>query len=176
MRFSKIKYDTKEVSLKWTTEKAGETHEHQLTSAQTPHPDFVAALADLVNDVSTICDFPIDYEDGVRVQSVSLSLSEKTGQRGAVITALKSLAIANAPLVLNTPHLVEDGESGVMPHGMPRRLEALQREAAAYLNGKREQTELFGDSGLSSVTFSADGHEPITLTSEQLTRAAEALR
>lgn len=125
MRFKKIKYDTKEVTLLWTTEKSGETHEHTLTSDQAPHPDFIEAMQALVEDVRRICELPMSFEDGMRVQSVSLSYSEKTGAGGAVITALKTLSAANAPLVLSTPHLVDEGETGVMPFGMQERLEVL---------------------------------------------------
>lgn len=137
-RFRKVKWDQREVTLLWTTESATETHEHELTSKQEPHKDLDAALQDLAGDVLNVCEIDCPLED-VRVQSVSLSFSEKSGLRGAVVTALKSVEIANAPVVLNTPHLSQDGESdkGVMPSRMWQRILQLELEADAYLTGKR---------------------------------------
>lgn len=156
MRFKKIKYDTKEVTLIFTTETSGETHEHTITSKAHPHPDFVEALAALVDDVVDICGLPLAYEEGLRVQSVTFSYSEKTGSSGAVVTALKSLAMSSAPLVLNTPHLVEDGEAGVMTSHMRTRLRGLESEAQQYLSGKRAQGDLF-DTTADEETAAAAG-------------------
>jgi hypothetical protein len=66
------------------------------------------------------------------------------------VTGLKPVQIANSPVVLNTPHLTESGESdkGVMPGSMWRRVLALEAEAQAYLNGKtapKEQRDIFED-------------------------------
>lgn len=145
MRFTKIKWDTKEVLLRWTTEKGGETHDHEVTAKAPPHPDFVTALKALREDVINICELPISYESGLRVQSVTMSRSEKTGIEGAVVTALKTLASASSPLVLNTPYLVDDpaAETGAMTREMASRLSDLRFEAERYIEGKRAQGELF---------------------------------
>lgn len=150
-RFKKIHWNEKEVRLEWTSEDGTSVHEHELTSAEAPHLDFDAALQALRGDVLVIVELDdTDYGEGLRVQAVSLSLSAKTGHRGAVITALKTLAIANGPLALHTPHLVEaaaeegstgkaesEDTRGVMPTDMLARIETLEREAWAYLDGKR---------------------------------------
>lgn len=181
-RFQKIKWNLKAVSLTWTTESGTETHEHELTSSQTPHEDFERALQALKDDVLELCEL-YDYEDGVRVSSVTISYSEKSGRRGAVVTALKTLAVANAPLVLNTPHLAQEGENdkGVLPPAMWRRVLALEVEAQAYVDGKRapkEQRDMFEQRRVTdstTVPFSFEDTS-VTLTSEQLARAAAAVR
>jgi hypothetical protein len=137
-RFKKIKWDQKDITLLWTTESGSETHDHELTSKAAPHEDLNTALQALASDVLNVCELDAAIED-LRVQSVSLSFSEKSGLRGAVVTALKPVAIANSPVVLNTPHLTEDGEDpkAVMPASMWRRVLKLEDEAQAYLDGKR---------------------------------------
>jgi hypothetical protein len=67
---------------------------------------------------------------------------------GACITALKSLTTANAPLVLNTPHLPSEPYSGnpgdvgpVLRRGTDR-LEHLITEVARYIDGERAQAKL----------------------------------
>lgn len=149
MRFKKIRWDQKAITLLWTTESGTETHDHELVSQQEPHADLNGAMQALASDVLNVCelDAAIEY---LRVQSVSLSFSEKSGLRGAVVTALKPVMIANSPVVLNTPHLTEDGEDpkGVMPAHMWRRILALEAEAQAYLDGKRApkaQFDAFAD-------------------------------
>jgi hypothetical protein len=160
-RFTAIKWNEKSVELEWTTLEGAITHDHQLSSPDEPHLEFRTALQALGEDVLDICELEEGYGAGMRVQSVSLSLSGKTAKRGVVVTAMKTLAQTNAPLALHTPHLVEakddDGEAkpagkakaeevkGVMPAGMLTRIEALEAEAWEYLAGKRapkRQTEL----------------------------------
>jgi hypothetical protein len=65
------------------------------------------------------------------------------------VTCLKKLTQANAPLVVNTPHLrepVEDrefGETGFFTDGMAEALLEAENQAEAYVGGKRAQGELF---------------------------------
>lgn len=188
MRFKKIRWNQKEVMLKWTTESSGETHEHELTATQEPHADLDTALQALASDVLNVCELDAPLED-VRVQSVSLSFSETTGLRGAVVTALKPVAIANAPVVLNTPHLAEDGEQakGVMPPGMWRRVLALEEEARLYIGGKRApkaQLDVFASASETQAPDSEDdtlaslgatvkvGNDWLPATQENVSRAA----
>ena len=102
-RFKKISWDERTITLEWTTQKETETHEHELTCADVPRPAFSEALQALGRDVLVIAELDEDYRDGMRVQSVSLSMNAKSGARGAVVTAMKTLEIANAPLALHTP-------------------------------------------------------------------------
>ena len=165
MRFKKIKWDQKAVTLIWTTESGTETHEHDLTSMQEPHTDLNDALQALNTDVLNVCEIDAACED-LRVQSVTLSYSEKTGLRGAVVTALKPVRIANAPVVLNTPHLTEAGDDpkGVMPPSMWRRILALELEAQAYLNGKRapkDQLDAFAEDIEHDGDAATDGDDEV---------------
>lgn len=154
-RFGRISWNEKKIALEWTVTNETETHAHELTCADVPRPAFNEALQALRPDVLVICELDDEYGETMRVQSVSLTTNAKSGARGAVVTAMKGLELANGPLSLHTPHLLaesasdnEKGEgetSGVMPKGMWPRIEALEAEAWAYLDGKRApkpQTEL----------------------------------
>lgn len=149
-RFKKIRWNGSEVGLEWTSQDGSETHNHELTCKDDPRAEFDTALQSLRGDVLVIAELPREYGTDMRVQSVSLSLNQKTGARGAVVTSMKTLKIANGPLALHTPHLLAEipgelpleGEpTGVMPTGMWGRIEKLEQEAWAYLAGKRAPVE-----------------------------------
>ena len=149
MRFRKIKYDGTVVLIE--TEDAGGAWEKAttLTSREEPHPDFTKALAAFVDPVLAICQLPDDYGHTLTVRGVSLSRDDD-GNEGCVVTCLKELLFVPAPLVLNTPHLSErEGADGSrpMPAALADALDALKREAQAYVNGKRAQADLFAGAG-----------------------------
>lgn len=147
-RFKKIRYNERSVVLEYTVHDGTKTEEIAFGCEDAPHADFSAALQALGVDVLNICELDESYGKDMRIQAVSLSLNAKSGARGAVVTAMKALQIANGPLALHTPHLLsetaddDDGDdtgerAGVMPEGMWDRVEALETEAWAYLEGKR---------------------------------------
>jgi hypothetical protein len=147
-RFTKISWNEKKIALEWTTQTDTETHAHELQCADAPRPSFNDALQALRRDLLIICELDDEYGETMRIQSVSLTTNAKSGARGAVVTAMKGLEIANGPLALHTPHLLAerpsdddddriDDRAGVMPKGMWARIEALEKEAEAYLNGQR---------------------------------------
>lgn len=147
MRFTKIKYDGSTVLLTWTTKKVtGEEVRHELTSPQDPHPDFLSALDEFRPTVLELLELDEDYGSGLRVQSLSIN-EEKDGRIGCVVTSLKTLDAAHSPLVLNTPHLRErvdeTTDRGFLSDEMMTAIARVEREAEAYVNGKRAQGDLF---------------------------------
>lgn len=164
MRFTKIKWDQKEVTMKWVAQRGSEEHTHELTSKALPHADFDRALRALKDEVLDVLELDESYGGGLRVQSVTFSKSEKTGAAGAVVTSLKTLTVSTGPLVLNTPYMLEDGdqETGVMGSSMAEKLNTLRAEARAYIDGsKRGQGDLFGTSPAETDTNArADAGEP----------------
>lgn len=145
MPFTKIKYSKGEVILQWRDEAAHSTITHELSSSDTPRPELVTALAAFGSYILDICEFEATYARELTVQSVSISPSDKTG-RGIVVTALKSLAGAYAPLVLNTPFLSEEAssEGGLqLPTEAVGFLDRLEAEAHRYRAGERAQQDFF---------------------------------
>lgn len=146
-RFTKIKWDGSKVRLEYEiVRKDGDQDEFTLQCADQPAPEFIAALAALGQDVLTICELP--ESDGSRVKVRSVTLTYTNDIIGACITALKSLKTANAPLVLNTPHLPTedyagaDGTGPTLPRSTADRIDMLVLEAERYLNGARAQASL----------------------------------
>lgn len=178
MKFSKIKWDGACIELAWTTklDGAGEVT-HALKSYDTPRPEFVAAMRALVPHVLEVLELDqAGWEDTLTVSGLSIN-EEDDGRRGLVCTCRRALGIANAPLIINTPHLREfmDDEQlkGFLPDDMLAAMAAVEQEAALYLKGKRAQADLFdalvppADSGIESVTLtrSDDGYEEDPTTS-----------
>lgn len=168
MKFSKIKWDGACVELQWTSklDGAGEIT-HALKSYDTPRPEFVEAMRAMVPHVLEVLELEAaDWDDTLTVSGLSIN-QEDDGRRGLVCTCRRALDIANAPLIINTPHLREfmDDEQlkGFIPDDMLRAVEQVEREAALYLKGKRAQGDLFdalvspADSGIESVTLSTGG-------------------
>lgn len=155
LRFKKIKYNGEKVVLHWTTSKVMEEVAHELISTQTPHPRLVDTLAAFVPEVLDLLELPADYDVGLRVVGLSINTQED-GRRGLVVTCLKALEGAQGPLVLNTPNLPEPGDDAQqpsLPSTMLRLMERAEREAEAFVNGKRAQVDMFAD---------ADEREPAT--------------
>lgn len=168
MKFSKIKFDGITVELHWTTElDGGGIIKHSLESTDAPRPEFVAAMRAMVPHVLEVLELEsAGWEDTLSVSGLSIN-EETDGRRGLVCTCRRSLEIANAPLIINTPHLREfmgdDQLKGFLPDAMLLACTECEREADLYLRGKRAQGDLFdalvpkADSGIESVTLSSGG-------------------
>lgn len=155
IRFKKIKKTSEgKIHLEYEkTNQQGKWDEHSMKSAQQPAPSFDKALEKLIPHVQEMCELPKDdhtfhpYE----VRGVSFSYAGENETMGATITATRKLNHSNAPLVLNTPHKIEepyaDGADDlqVMTTDCLIDLVSLQDEAEAYLNGKRKQADLFAE-------------------------------
>ena len=155
MRFMKIKYDGEKVRLEWETERkrirqdgseATDRTQHKLVSDDQPEDGFTRALDAFREVVLRILELPDAYGEGLSVRGVSLSYTDED-RMGCVVTCLKELAATDAPLVLNTPHLMEldldNPEQAAMPAEMEEAIEALCEAAERYVEGHRAQGDLF---------------------------------
>lgn len=173
MRFTKIKYDGAVVELQWTTKlDGGGEVAHSLKSYDAPSPEFVAAMKAFCPEVLELLELDsAGWDDELTVSGLSIN-EEEDGRIGLVCTCRRALRIANAPLILNTPHLRErmdeEGESGFLPDQLLLLIGRLETQAQLYLKGKRAQGDLFdalvpsADSGVESVTLSSGG-QSVTL-------------
>lgn len=147
MKFTKIKYGSDGVELRWTTDSAKDQVAHVLTSKDKPEPEFESRLQLLVHHAARILDLPGSYEMGMKAVGVSLVYEEKSGRKGCVITCLKELpATSVAPACLNTPYLREpdiDDENPCMSDELVADLADLEAAARRYIEGKRAQQDLF---------------------------------
>ena len=156
MNITKVKYAGEKVRIEYTIDRAdgGEADEYTLQSADKPLPSFETALLALTPDVVDICE--LDKLSAAHITVRGVTFTWKHDIMGACITALKTLTTANAPLVLNTPHLPSESYSGnandgspVLPRGTMNRLGQVLVEAGRYIDGERAQATL----PLESVTL-----------------------
>ena len=139
MRFRKIKRD-KEGVLTFVYQKAGPSglwDEHSLVTREAPHSDLILAFQALAPSVLVLCELTGILADEIQVRGVTLAYPEE-GDPSFTISALRSLAKLDAPLVLNTP--LAPWEFDVETTD---RLGQICTEALAFLLGKRAQLEIF---------------------------------
>ena len=151
--FTKIKHSHAkgETTVSWSDTTLKGTVESTLKAgeSQPPAPAFLRALDAFVPEVCELLELPPRYRERMRCQGVSLSTSD-SGARGLVVTCLKEIGGANGPVVLNTPHLpLEAGDevAPTVPPAMVRLLDELETAAEAFVQGEREQRDLFAGAG-----------------------------
>lgn len=148
MKYRKIKFNGTEVHIERMVKSASAHDERTdtLKSFDAPRPEFNDAMQAFAPSVRRLLELPGDYD--LRVTGLSISYQAESERRGLVITCQKKLADANAPLVFNTPHLPEkdiDDPNPSWPQEWYDLLDDLCEQATAYVDGKREQQDLFGD-------------------------------
>lgn len=110
-----------------------------------PHPDLKAALSAMIPHLRENAELPANWTLDV----ISCTITHKHEIQGLVITGRRELENSNAPLILNTPHFTQesyneedDSGVGVFSSACGEAIDVLEREAIAYVDGKREQLEL----------------------------------
>lgn len=148
MPYTKIKHSKGTTTLTRVEDRSStDSVEQTLTSHDPPRPEFVTALQALTAWVVRICELPINYADGMTITGVSLTLGE---YGGCVVTALKKVDGANAPVVINTPHVPETptSENGpALVSSTIQLLSALEDEADKFWRGERAQLDAFEGEG-----------------------------
>lgn len=148
IRLTKIKFDGAKVRIEYESKREDqkEWDEFTLHSADLPTLDFTDALKALGQDVIAICELPADDLSKLKVRGVTIT--HTLDVLGVCITALKTLKGANAPLVLNTPHIPEaayseGADSPILGTGTVDRVHDLILAAERYIDGERAQADLF---------------------------------
>lgn len=145
---TKIKFTEKKTKICQKSEASDRERETTTVFEIERHPDFDKAMQALVPHVLNVLQLPETYAENMEVSGISLSCNDTQGE-GAVVTCTKTLGGIGAPLVLNTPHLHEDPEmtgSSKMPDDMRIAINAIEKEAKNFLNGKSAQLEMFSKS------------------------------
>ena len=151
-RIKKIKVSAKDGKISMDYEvldKGRVKDEHSFTSLEPALPSLYEALSTLAQDVVEMCELPAEDLDRIIVTGVSFSYAGEHHTMGATITAQKKLAKSNQPLILNTPHKIEDfyGQTGsfeqLLEGDCLDRLKMLQKEAERYIDGERSQSDMF---------------------------------
>jgi hypothetical protein len=150
MHFSKIALNAKRVLIEYRGE--GTNPKDQIAtshrSVQRPKQEFVDALAAMKAFAQRIVGTTAKWMEEVTVTAVHIS-EQRGGRRGVMISATRPVADTNAPFVFTTPIMVEvsddDESSGALgwPAGLDDALAKLQAAASHYVQGDREQGDLF---------------------------------
>lgn len=159
---TKIAWDGERVKVRFEVPRGEGVDEFEMSCVDAPAPGLQKALCQLVGHVQEILELPADYCANLEIRGVSFSYGGEGRVMGATITALKELTTANAPLVLNTPHLAsapynadEDPGAGgpLLSDEAVEDLMQLQAEVLGYVDGQRMQGDLFsGVAGAGDVT------------------------
>ena len=147
MRIHKVKQKDRVTVVYSTENKEGKVDDYSLSCNEKPLPSFTKAMNALVDHVLEICELGDEQARSLTVTGVSFNYQGDEEIMGAVITAEKNLDTANAPLVLNTPHLPSrdasaHGDQPVLTPECVTDLLRLQQEAEKYVNGQRLQMQL----------------------------------
>ena len=134
---TKLKHAKSGITIQWTQGPDGcNSESHSVTCSESPTRELKNALSMMVTPLIDLCDLPRAWVMDIKIIGVTLSNSDT--DRGLTISALRNIAGRNCPMVLNTPHAIEED----WPAGCEALLVDLEREAMRYLDGHRAQMEL----------------------------------
>jgi hypothetical protein len=139
---TKVKHSKGETKILWNESRREQEEliEHEMTCTEMPRPELLDAIKAFIPYVLEICELPKDYAERMSVSAIHLNqcVQDDIDVVGLVVTAQKSLARTQAPMIINTPFLADPG----WPHYMPKVVERLEAEALKFRNGNRAQQVL----------------------------------
>jgi hypothetical protein len=153
MRIAKAKLKDGQLHVELESTDDDTERKTSLRSLSGVHPDMDMAFQALRPHVREVLEWPDSIYGGcLTVTGVSWSFSENTEVEGATMVCQAALDTCTSPFCFNTPHLpfsqyCEDGNAPIMPPDAVDALNALKVEVQAYLDGKRQQGDLFGAVG-----------------------------
>jgi hypothetical protein len=150
MMFSKIALNSKRVLVEYRGEGTNPKDQIAMShrSVQRPKQEFVDALTAMKAFVQRLVGTTTKWMEDVTVTAVHIS-EQRGGRRGVMISANRPVADTNAPFAFTTPIMTEVGDedesSGALgwPAGLDEALTKLQAAASHYVQGDREQGDLF---------------------------------
>lgn len=148
-KLRKVKFDPKApgLFLAWEDwdKAAGCLREYTLKSSEKATTELLDAFLAMRSHLLPMCELAelIEPEE-IRIRGITVT--EKDGIRGIVITGIRTLRFCDTPLILNTPYFVEDSEDeralGVFAEQCGVDLDELERLVWKYLDGDRQQGQL----------------------------------
>src|SRR6185437_16003681 len=137
MQITKIKRSKGLTTVSWETTQLGDTTAHTLTSSRSPTIGFLDAFEALAAFAGRICEFSHDVVNALRMSGVTFT--EGKDGPGIVITCLRDVSGSDAPMVINTPHLVESA----WPSGLILAVAELKLHTALFVAGIGDQRDMF---------------------------------
>jgi len=150
MVINKISYKNEIMEVHYSVLKKGGKEDYfTIRSGDQPLPSFRNLLMKLRPTVIDMMELPNNDEEVKRItiNQVSFDYSGDDNVMGAVISAKRKLNYSGTNMALNTPHKfakkAKGASSSVFNKAVIDLLEDLQDEAEKYVNGERQQGELF---------------------------------
>jgi hypothetical protein len=142
IRWRKIKVTPEQkVFLEYQVKRGKQWDDHTFQCSDMGLESFYDAFKALAEHVQEICELPEEDLIDLRltVKGVTFTYGGERDTPGAVLTGSRKLKFSNTPLNLVTPHKT------VEPYGegQDEDMKVLQAEAERYLNGERQQVDLF---------------------------------
>lgn len=153
MRIRKVKRKTeKGLIVEFERKSEGKWSKYSMNCIEQPDPRLFAAMDNLSGSVRSMCELPDDATT-ITVKGVSYSYGGDREVMGATIIAQRNLIHSNSPMNLLTPHKASEpyNEGGhidpkaILDAEDVELLQTLYQHVVEYVNGKREQTDLFED-------------------------------
>lgn len=152
--------------------RSGDWDQYSMKSFQSPHPDFIKRLDALAAVQVLACELVEGYEilevedvinlpETLRHDTRGVSLFYQEGEppvMGVVITTVRQLRGSNSPMACNSPPkwsgLINEGqdEEMLLPEECVHVIKELIDEARLYLEGKRDQGDLFAEETVNEET------------------------
>lgn len=140
MNITKIKFDGNETTICYANHAGVTENVTTLKCGKPRSPKFTKAFYEIIPFVVRMLNLPNDWEyDGTDIKEIDISKTDKKSHYR--ITLLRKHPWFKTPLVIKTPIFVDDQ----MVDNLDFKLVRLQEHAIDFINGKREQTDMFED-------------------------------
>ena len=163
-RIVKVKAKAGQVQVAWESA-AGDEYDVRFRASL--NAELSEALGGLVTPVAAWLELPDEYTEGL--SAIGVTYTYKEGAEGAVITLRKDLKMADAPLILNTPHAPREAysEGGqCLPADISAALDRVHAAAVSWLTRPPDQMSLFeqGQKGDAPTVEMSSGGRIVDLT------------
>ncbi|KUG25892.1 hypothetical protein ASZ90_004279 [hydrocarbon metagenome] len=130
-----------------------EYDQYNFTTVDKPAPGLLNQSLLFRKYVLNLCELPESEEEihKLEIKSFSFSWSGEKHIMGCTISASRKLSGSNSPLILNTPHKIEDfhADNGdtkqLLPRNMVNDIYELMLHINSFIDGEREQLDLFSE-------------------------------
>lgn len=133
--------------------KTGERKTISLSTSESPQDSFFNQFERLKYAIAAICELPDDPVFMQRLTATGISFKHKDGVMGVVITGQLKTKGANAPLIINTPHVDDNPDSNACLDAGPYTcVRMVLVKANKFIDGDRkyQQLDLFEEAEAAS--------------------------
>lgn len=177
----KIMGDQEKINILFTKKTAEHTMIYQVTGDELAAPEFYQAFEKLTRSCLNIFEFPEDFMPRLNPYGVSFKY-DSNDVMSAVISCKLDLPESGTSIALNTPNkkCPEDAvdaqdKAKFFSDTTVKALWEVEKEARKYLDGKRAQMDLFGDTdGEAAVNDDGPAHSQTHASTPERIAAANA--